>query len=176
MFHIIFSLGMPMILYSLFEEVSIVGMYFCFMLLVSTLVSRVSPEKLHGLVLNNNLEINNNNNNNNKNNNNNIIPKISTILVYFLTLVGILLTVTDNRGNYNIYSIPVFLVLLMLFVPFSTTGLEYVLKMTDNFVKTSTPNYFRTNEHLVLIGIVFVLFIALFQFSLLEMIKVVKYI
>ena len=165
LFHFLFSLVIPLSIYTIFERINIVAMYLCFLLLLSNLGVRTYPEKMNGLI-----QIKGKKQQDKK------LYRVSTILVYFLTLVGILLSITNSRGNYTIYSIPVFLVLFMLYVPFSTTGLEYVLKASNNFVKTSTPYQYRTNEHLILIGIVFTIFIAIFQFSLIEMIKITKYI
>ena len=158
-FHLFFSFIFPISFYVLTGKIQVTGFYLCMLLLFSTFFMKISPEKLNGLTgkQQQSTEMDY------------YIYYISPAIIYLLTLIGVLIQSSDINGNYTIYSIPAFIMLASLSFPFSTMGMEHILNASHQYIKKD-----NSNKQLIIIGLVYIIFVLLLQFTLLKMINTLK--
>ena len=154
-FHLFFSFIFP----ALTGKIQVMGFYLCMLLLFSTFFMKISPEKLNGLTgkQQQSTEMDY------------YIYYISPAIIYLLTLIGVLIQSSNTKGNYTIYSIPAFIMLASLSFPFSTMGMEHILNASHQYIKKD-----NSNKQLIIIGLVYIIFVLLLQFTLLKMINTLK--
>lgn len=164
-YHLILSFLIPLILYAIFEDLRLLGFVLCFSMVSATLYELTQSDLFYGLVTKRN----------HKHKVESSIYTISRILVIFLTIVGILLHSANENGKYTVLSIPVFAFLSLFFLFFAPQGARFTLHKVYELTRKSTPNQYGHPNTITLAAILYAIFIIYFQWSLMELIKITKY-
>ena len=164
-YHLVISFLIPLILYILFEDLRLLGYVLCFSFVSATLYELTQSDLFYGLITKRN----------HKNKKESSVYTISRILVIFLTIVGILLHSANENGKYTIYSIPIFVFLSLFFLFFAPQGARFTLQKVYEMTRKSTPNQYGHPNTIVLAALLYSIFILYFQWSLMELIKITKY-
>lgn len=164
-YHLIISFLIPLILYAIFEDLRLLGFILCFSMLSATLYELTQSDLFYGLITKRN----------HKHKVETPVYKISRIIIIFLTIVGILLNSANENGAYTIYSIPTFIFLSLFFLLFAPQGARFTLQKVYELTRKSTPNQYGHPNTIILAALLYVIFIILFQSSLMELIKITKY-
>ena len=164
-YHLILSFLIPLILYAIFEDLRLLGFVLCFSMVSATLYELTQSDLFYGLITKRN----------HKHKAESPVYTISRILVIFLTIVGILLHSANENGKYTLLSIPVFAFLALFFLFFAPQGARFTLQKVYELTKKSTPNQYGHPNTITLAAILYSIFIIYFQWSLMELIKITKY-
>ena len=164
-YHLILSFLIPLILYAIFEDLRLLGFVLCFSMVSTTLYELTQSDLFYGLVTKRN----------HKHKVESPVYTISRILVIFLTIVGILLHSANENGKYTVLSIPVFAFLALFFLFFAPQGARFTLQKVYELTRKSTPNQYGHPNTITLAAILYAIFIIYFQWSLMELIKITKY-
>ena len=164
-YHLILSFLIPLILYAIFEDLRLLGFVLCFSMVSATLYELTQSDLFYGLITKRN----------HKHKIESPVYTISRILVIFLTIVGILLHSANENGKYTVLSIPVFAFLALFFLFFAPQGARFTLQKVYELTRKSTPNQYGHPNTITLAAILYAIFIIYFQWSLMELIKITKY-
>lgn len=164
-YHLVFSILLPILLYILFEDLRLLGFVLCFSLVAATLYELTQPDLFHGLITKRT----------EKSQFVSPVYRISRIFIIFLTIVGILLHSANDNGTYTVYSIPVFIFLSLFFLVFAPKGAKITISQVYEFTRKSTPNQQGHPNTIIVASLLYAIFIIYFQWSLMELIRIAKY-
>jgi len=164
-YHLIMSFLIPLVLYIIFEDLRLLGFVLCFSFVSAKLYELTQSDLFYGLITKRK----------HTKKTESAVYKISRILVIFLTIVGILLHSANENGRYTVLSIPVFIFLSLFFLVFAPQGAEFTIKQVYEYTKDSTPNKTGSPDTIILAALLYTIFIIYFQWSLMELIKITKY-
>jgi hypothetical protein len=164
-YHLIMSFLIPLVLYIIFEDLRLLGFVLCFSVVSAKLYELTQSDLFYGLITKRK----------HMKKTESAVYKISRILVIFLTIVGILLHSANENGRYTVLSIPVFIFLSLFFLVFAPQGAEFTIKQVYEYTKDSTPNKTGSPDTIILAALLYTIFIIYFQWSLMELIKITKY-
>ena len=99
------------------------------------------------------------------------VPFLSSNFINIFTLFGILWQCIEFSRKYSltnsiIYGILIFLIAL----PFARVGLKFVLDHTDTYLKEKTDIDYKYNWHLIVVGLLYIIFILGIQAILMTLI------
>lgn len=164
-YHLLMSFLIPIVLYIIFEDLRLLGFVLCFSFVSAKLYELTQSDLFYGLITRRD----------HKKKNESSVYKVSRILVIFLTIVGILLHSANENGRYTVLSIPVFIFLSLFFLIFAPQGAEFTIKQVYQYTRDSTPNRVGNPDTITLAALLYAIFIIYFQWSLMELIKITKY-
>ena len=106
----------------------------------------------------------------------NYISFISSNFINLFALFGILWQCVEHSKNTNDVSSSVIygIVLFIIAIPFSRVGLKFVLDNADLYLKEKTDIKYKYNWHLVVFGLLYIIFILGLQAILLSMLTSYK--
>ena len=90
----------------------------------------------------------------------NFVAFISSNFINLFALFGILWQCIEHSRNYNSVSSVIYGVLLFVIAfPMARTGLKFVLDNTDEYLKEKTKLDFKYEWHLMVTGLIYIIFI-----------------
>lgn len=99
------------------------------------------------------------------------VPFLSSNFINIFTLFGILWQCIEFSRKYNLtHSVIYGIVLFMIALPFARAGLKFVLDNIDIYMKEKADIDFKYNWHLVVFGILYIIFILGLQAILLTLV------
>jgi len=99
------------------------------------------------------------------------VPFLSSNFINIFTLFGILWQCIEFSRKYNLTNSVIYGILLfMIALPFARAGLKFVLDNIDIYMKEKTEIDFKYNWHLVVFGILYIIFILGLQAILLTLV------
>ena len=155
-YYLIFIVIIPYVLiYS--QNIGILKYYMTMMVAFAHLLTRVGDPKLFGSLYQLNPK--------------EFVPFISTNFINIFTLFGILWQCIEFSRKYSLSNSVIYGILLfILALPFARAGLKFVLDNIDKYLRGKTEVEYKHNWHLIVFGLLYIIFILGLQAILLTLV------
>jgi len=155
-YYLIFIVIIPYVLiYS--QNIGILKYYMTMMVAFAHLLTRVGNKNLFGSLY--------------QLNPSEFVPFISTNFINIFTLFGILWQCIEFSRKYSLSNSVIYGILLfILALPFARAGLKFVLDNIDKYLKGKTDVEYKHNWHLIVFGLLYIIFILGLQAILLTLV------
>ena len=156
LYYLIFIVILPYILiYS--NKIHLLKMYMPLMVAFAHLLTRVGDSKLFkNLYQLNPTEF---------------VPFLSSSFINVFALFGILWQCIEFSRKYNLTNSVIYGILVfMIALPFARVGLKFVLDQVDKYLKEKTYVEYKYNWHLIVVGLLYIIFILGLQAVLLTLV------
>ena len=102
----------------------------------------------------------------------NFIPFISSNFINLFALFGVIWQAIEHSRKFNVTSSGIYGVLLFIITfPLARTGLKFVLDNTDKYLKEKTDMEFKHEWHLIVFGVLYIIFILGIQAVLITILE-----
>ena len=99
------------------------------------------------------------------------VPFVSANFINIFTLFGILWQCIEFSRKYNLANSIIYGILLFIIaLPFARSGLKFVLEHVDEYLKKKTSIDYKYNWHLIVVGLLYIVFILGLQAILLSLV------
>ena len=156
LYYLIFIVILPYILiYS--NKIHLLKMYMPLMVAFAHLLTRIGdPALFENLYKLNPIEF---------------VPFLSSNFINVFALFGILWQCIEFSRKYNLTNSVIYGILVfMIALPFARVGLKFVLDQVDTYLKEKTDIDYKYNWHLIVVGLLYIIFILGIQAVLLTLV------
>jgi hypothetical protein len=99
------------------------------------------------------------------------VPFLSSNFINVFALFGILWQCIEFSRKYNLTNSVIYGILVfMIALPFARVGLKFVLDQVDKYLKEKTDVEYKYNWHLIVVGLLYIIFILGLQAVLLTLV------
>ena len=99
------------------------------------------------------------------------VPFLSSNFINVFALFGILWQCIEFSRKYNLTNSVIYGILVfMIALPFARVGLKFVLDQVDKYLKEKTDIEYKYNWHLIVVGLLYIIFILGLQAVLLTLV------
>ena len=99
------------------------------------------------------------------------VPFLSSNFINVFALFGILWQCIEFSRKYNLTNSVIYGILVfMIALPFARVGLKFVLDQVDTYLKEKTDIDYKYNWHLIVVGLLYIIFILGIQAVLLTLV------